>query len=100
MARSNHDPADSPRRLIKLAQGIRLRRDGDSSAATLLVVTAGEVQLNQHALAILELCDGSRSVNQVVTDAILHSSGAMRATDVIDFLAAAQSRGWLIEEHP
>jgi len=31
---------------------------------------------------ILELCDGSRTRDRVVMDAILRSSGAMRAADV------------------
>jgi hypothetical protein len=33
----------------------------------------------------------------VVMDAILRSSGAMRAADVAEFLDAAQSRGWLTD---
>ena len=63
----------------------------------LLVLTEGNVHLNQHALAILALCDGSRSRDRVVVDAILRSMGGMRAVDVVEFLDAAQSRGWIIE---
>jgi hypothetical protein len=56
------------------------------------------VHLNRHALAILELCDGSRSRDRVVVDAVLRSSGTMRAAEVVEFLDAAQSRGWVMED--
>ncbi|HMA00474.1 MAG TPA: PqqD family peptide modification chaperone [Steroidobacteraceae bacterium] len=85
------------RRLLRLAPGIRLTGDTESSAATLLVSSAGKVPLNEHAVVILELCDGSRTRDRVVMDAILRSSGAMRAADVAEFLGAAQARGWLTD---
>jgi hypothetical protein len=94
----NHESSGSGRRLLRLAPGIRLSGDAESSsAATLLVSSAGKVRLNEHAVAILELCDGSRTRDRVVMDAILRSSGAMRAADVAEFLDAAQSRGWLTD---
>jgi len=93
----NHASPGSGRRIIKLAPGIKLASEAESSAATLQVMSAGKVRLNQQALAILELCDGSRSRDRVVMDAILHSSGSMRAADVAEFLDAAQARGWLID---
>jgi hypothetical protein len=93
----NHETSGPGRRLLRLAPGIRLSGEAEPTAATLLVSTAGRVRLNEHAVAILELCDGSRSRERVVMDAILRSSGGMRAADVAEFLDAAQSRGWLIE---
>jgi hypothetical protein len=94
----NHESSGPGRRLLRLAPGIRLSGDAESSAATLLLVSsAGKVRLNDHAVTILELCDGSRTRDRVVMDAILRSSGAMRAADVAEFLDAAQSRGWLTE---
>ncbi len=93
----NHELSGPGRRLLRLAPGIRLNGDAEPSAATLQVSSAGKVRLNEHALAILELCDGSRSRDRVVMDAILRSSGGMRAADVAEFLDAALSRGWLTE---
>lgn len=84
-------------RVVKLAPGIRLSRAGEPCEAILSVPEAGKVQLNRHALAILDLCDGSRSRDRVVVDAILRSAGGMRAADVVEFLEAAQSRGWIID---
>jgi hypothetical protein len=88
----------SGRRVIKLASGIELSRDSEPSKAMLLVLAAGKVRLNRHARTILELCDGSRSRDRVVVDAVLRSAGTMRAADVVEFLEAAQSRGWITED--
>jgi pyrroloquinoline quinone biosynthesis protein D len=96
MALRNHDSTGSCRPL-KLGPGVGLMSGGRSGAAMRLVLPEREVQLNRHALAILRLCDGSRSREGVVADAILRSGGAMRASDVAEFLSAAQSRGWIIE---
>jgi len=82
---------------VRLAPGIALRVDGEPSRATLLVLTAGNVELNQHALAILELCDGSRSRDRLIVDAMLRSTGSLRAADVVAFLDAARSRGWIVD---
>jgi len=76
---------------------VELCRDGDTSAAMLRVMTTAKVHLNGHALAILELCDGSRSRDRIVMDALMRSPGGNRADDVVQFLDAAQSRGWLVE---
>ena len=94
----NHESSASGRRLLRLAPGIRLSGDGESADATLLVSSAGKVPLNEHAVVILELCDGSRTRDRVVMDAILRSGGTMRAADVAEFLNAAQSRGWLTDD--
>jgi hypothetical protein len=91
----NSDHPASGRGLIRLAPGIKLS-SGEPSAATLSVLS-GKVHLNQNALAILELCDGSRSRDRVVVDAIMRSAGSMRAADVAEFLDAAQARGWIME---
>jgi pyrroloquinoline quinone biosynthesis protein D len=92
-----YDHDRGPRSTLRLAPGIALRSDGEPSQAMLLVLTAGKVHLNKHALAILELCDGSRTRDRVVVDAMLRSPGSLRAADVVAFLDAAQARGWLIQ---
>src|SRR5260370_33339818 len=98
MALVRHHASSGPgRRFLRLAPGMRLSGDAESSGATLLVSSAGKVPLNELALAILELCDGSRTRDRVVMDAILRSSGGMRAADVAEFLDAAQARGWLTD---
>ena len=93
----NRDDSVGGRGLIQLAPGIALHSEGKPLPVLLMAVTADKVHLNQHALAIIKLCDGSRTRDRVVTDAVLRSAGGMRGADVVDFLDAAQARGWLIE---
>ena len=92
----NHHPPGG-RNTIRLAPGMALCADGEPSQAMLLLLTAGKVHLNRHALAILELCDGSRSRDRIIVDAMLRSPGSLRAADVVEFLEAARSRGWVVE---
>ena len=87
----------APRRFIKFAPGVSLSSGADSSDVILLVSAEGKVHLNEPARLILALCDGSRSRDRVVMDALLRAPGGMRAADVVEFLDAAQSRGWLVE---
>ena len=79
-----------------MAPGIVLTRESEPETAT-LVLTDGKVRLNEHALAILSLCDGSRSRDRVVIDAMVQTAGGMRAADIVEFLEAAHARGWVIE---
>lgn len=71
-----------------------LSRGSPEGKETVLISAAGKVRLNRHAFALLELCDGSRSRDQVVVDAMVRSVGATRV-DVLAFLEAAKSRGWI-----
>lgn len=73
-----------------------LSRDSPAGKEILLISAAGKVRLNRPAFALLELCDGSRSRDQVVVDAMVRSVGATRI-DVLAFLEAAKSRGWIKE---
>jgi hypothetical protein len=100
VAERNDDAGDSepPGRCLRLAPGLALESDG-RPPAMLLALTDGKVRLNQHALAILQLCDGSRSREHVIRDA-MRAAGRMRATEVAEFLDAARTRGWLVECEP
>ena len=79
-----------------MAPGIVLTRESEPETAT-LVLTDGKVRLNEHALAILSLCDGSRSRDRVVIDAMVQTAGGMRAADIVEFLEAAHARGWVVD---
>jgi hypothetical protein len=94
----DRESARLSRRVIKLGPGIRLSADHERSETIIFVLGASKVHLNRHALAILELCDGSRSRDRVVVDAMLRSSGTLRTTDVVEFLDAALARGWIVED--
>ena len=81
---------------VRLAPGVVLTCEAEPETAT-LVLMDGKVRLNEHSLAILSLCDGSRSRDRVVIDAMVQTAGSMRAADVVEFLEAAQARGWVVD---
>jgi len=90
-------PSESKRGGIKLAPGVRLSKDKEQPDASVLVLSGGRVHLNRSAVAILELCNGSRNRDKIVADLEQHSAGSARITDVAEFLDAAKARGWIIE---
>lgn len=67
--------------------------DGHSGASH-----AGSVQLNDSAAAILGLCDGTRTRDEIVTQMLRRATDDdERAVNVQEFLDAASARGWIVE---
>ena len=62
-----------------------------------LVQPGGTVQLNDSAAAILELCDGTRTPDEVIAEFLARGSHQELAEDVREFLDAALHRGWIVE---
>jgi pyrroloquinoline quinone biosynthesis protein D len=62
-----------------------------------LVQPGGTVQLNDSAAAILELCDGTRTPEEVIAEFLAQGSHQELAEDVREFLDAALHRGWIVE---
>ena len=62
-----------------------------------LLYPEGMVKLNPSAAEILQLCDGQRSVGQIVgaLREKFTEAGPGLARDVDDFLVGAYERGWL-----
>jgi pyrroloquinoline quinone biosynthesis protein D len=69
------------------------RREG----GPVLVHPGGTVQLNESAAAILELCDGTRTLDEVAAEFLLQPGRTELAEDVRDFIEAALQRGWIME---
>jgi pyrroloquinoline quinone biosynthesis protein D len=82
---------------VHLAPGVRLERGEERPGALVLVSPGGKVQLNEAAVAILRLCDGSRTREDIVTEVVHHPRGNTLASDISEFLDVARSRGWIIE---
>ena len=80
---------------IRLASGYQLQKD--SADGYLLAGPAGVVQLNASAAAILALCDGTLTRDQIIARILPRSKDDSFAVDVRDFLNAARRRGWIIE---
>jgi pyrroloquinoline quinone biosynthesis protein D len=62
-----------------------------------LVHPGGTAPLNDSAAALLELCDGTRSSDEVVDQFVAQPGNANLAADARDFLEAARLRGWVVE---
>jgi len=78
-----------------LARGVRLRLDRISGKALLLRPEQG-FELVGSALAIIRLCDGQRSIAQIVDALAVEASGTPRteiAADVHRLLSDLQRRG-------
>jgi hypothetical protein len=55
------------------------------------------VQLNECAAAILALCDGTRTREEIIAHVLPRAREADLAVDVRAFLDVAHQRGWIVE---
>lgn len=62
----------------------------------MLVCADGKVHLNRGAAAILQLCDGSRDRDDIVSELMRDSHRHALAGEIIEFLDAAQASGWIV----
>jgi pyrroloquinoline quinone biosynthesis protein D len=76
---------------------VEWRNAGTAAAQAVLVQPGGSVPLNESAAALLELCDGTRSFDEVVDQFVAQPGNADLAADARDFLEAARQRGWVVE---
>ena len=81
---------------VHLASGVRLDKGDEHPESLVLVSPAGKVQLNEAAVAILRLCDGSRTRDAIIAEATHLSAGGTLAADITEFLDVARSRGWIV----
>jgi pyrroloquinoline quinone biosynthesis protein D len=80
----------------RLVTGARLRYD-DVREEHLLLVPEGAVRLNPSAAEVLELCDGQRSVDEIVDVLTARYDGADIADDVRELVDGMAERGLLID---
>jgi pyrroloquinoline quinone biosynthesis protein D len=82
---------------VRLAPGRQLQKDA-TGRGHILAGPAGMVQLNDSAAAILALCDGTLSRQQIIARVLPGSKDDSFAVDVREFLDAARRRGWIVED--
>jgi pyrroloquinoline quinone biosynthesis protein D len=82
---------------VRLAPGRQLQEDS-AGDGHFLAGPAGIVQLNESAAAILALCDGTLTREQIIARILPRSKDDSFAVDVREFLNAARRRGWSVEE--
>jgi pyrroloquinoline quinone biosynthesis protein D len=80
----------------RLVTGARLRYD-DVREEHLLLVPEGAVRLNPSAAEVLELCDGQRSVDEIVGVLSSRYHGADLSDDVRELVDGMAERGLLVD---
>lgn len=81
---------------VRLAPGRQLQAD-KRQGRYILVYPSGMAQLNESAAAILALCDGTRTRDEIVAEILPRLPDDSRAADVREFLEAALRQGWIVE---
>jgi pyrroloquinoline quinone biosynthesis protein D len=80
----------------RLATGARLRYD-DVREEHLLLIPEGAVRLNETAAQVLELCDGERSLDDIVGALSARYEGADVRDDVMELVGALAERGLVVD---
>jgi pyrroloquinoline quinone biosynthesis protein D len=80
----------------RLATGARLRYD-EVREEHVLLIPEGAVRLNPTAAEILELCDGERSLDDIVGALSARYQGADVRDDVMELVDALAKRGLVID---
>ncbi len=81
---------------LRLATGARLRYD-EVREEHLLLVPEGAVRLNRTAAEVLELCDGQRSLDEIVGALSARYDGADLRDDVRALADAMAARGLVVD---
>jgi pyrroloquinoline quinone biosynthesis protein D len=80
----------------RLATGARLRYD-EVREEHLLLIPEGAVRLNPSAAEVLELCDGERSLDEIVGALSARYEGADLRGDVLELVDAMAQRGLVVD---
>jgi len=80
----------------RLVTGARLRYD-EVREEHVLLIPEGVVRLNPTAVEVLELCDGERSLDNIVGALSVRYEGADVRDDVLELVDAMAQRGLVVD---
>ena len=80
----------------RLVTGARLRYD-DVREEHLLLIPEGAVRLNPTAAEVLELCDGERSLDDIVAALSARYEGSDLRDDVVELVDAMEQQGLVVD---
>jgi pyrroloquinoline quinone biosynthesis protein D len=80
----------------RLATGARLRYD-EVREEHVLLIPEGAVRLNPTAVAVLELCDGQRTLDEIASALSERYGGADVGGDVAELVDALAQRGLVVD---
>jgi pyrroloquinoline quinone biosynthesis protein D len=84
----------NPDQLIKFSPLHRLQWE-EAQQKDVILYPEGMVELNQSSAEILKLCDGSRKLDQIVSDLEQKFATSGLANDITAFLEVALKNGWI-----
>jgi pyrroloquinoline quinone biosynthesis protein D len=84
----------NPNLTIKFSPMHRLQWE-DAQQKNVILYPEGMVELNESSAEILQLCDGSRNVGQIVAELEEMFSATNLKDDINSFLEVALKNGWI-----
>ncbi len=84
--------------ILQFAPGVRLKND-EASDRKLLLMPECIVKLNHSATEVLELIDGSRTIEQIYSELASRYEDDTLHKDLAEFIMDALSRGWIEINH-
>ncbi len=84
----------NPDQLIQFSPLHRLQWE-EAQQKYVILYPEGMVELNQSSAEILKLCDGSRSLPQIVSELEATFSTSGLTNDITNFLNVALQNGWI-----
>lgn len=83
-----------PEQLIKFSPMYRLQWE-EAQQKNVILYPEGMVELNQSSAEILKLCDGTRTLKNIITDLETKFATTNLTNDITVFLEAALTNGWI-----
>ena len=84
----------NPDQTINFSPTHRLQWE-EAQQKDVILYPEGMVELNQSSAEILKLCDGSRKLDQLITDLEQKFETTGLRNDIIGFLEVALKNGWI-----
>jgi len=91
-------PEPMPPRRPRLARGVRMQRD-EVRGQTMLLFPEGALVLNPTAAGVIELCDGERTVADIVAVLEERYRGADLEQDIRELLKRIEERRLLVHDN-
>ncbi|NYT46999.1 MAG: pyrroloquinoline quinone biosynthesis peptide chaperone PqqD [Candidatus Methanofishera endochildressiae] len=87
----------NPEQKIQFSPMHRLQWE-EAQQKDVILYPEGMVELNQSSAEILKLCDGTRNLDQIVTDLEEKFSTTGLKNDITSFLDVALNNGWIQQD--
>ncbi len=87
----------NPNSLLAFSPMHRLQWE-EAQQKDVILYPEGMVELNQSSAEILKLCDGSRTLDKIVTDLEEKFQATGLKNDITQFLEVALNNGWITEQ--